>query len=96
MHLHHLFRNHSTIGTRDQEPWAFDKTTEDINRKYIKLRYKLIPYLYDIMYKCEETGVPIIRPLLFNYQNDKNTYEINDEFLFWDNILVCTSSRTRG
>ena len=83
-----LFRNHSTIGSREQEPWAFDKTTEDINRKYIKLRYKLIPYLYDMMYKCEETGEPIIRPLLFNYQNDRKTYEINDEFNFGDSILV--------
>lgn len=83
-----LFRNHSTIGSREQEPWAFDKTTEDINRKYIKLRYKLIPYLYDMMYKCENSGEPIIRPLLFNYQNDKKTYEINDEFNFGDSILV--------
>ena len=83
-----LFRNHSTIGSREQEPWAFDEETEDINRKYIKLRYKLIPYLYDLMHKGELTGEPIIRPLLFNYQKDKNTYEINDEFMFGDNILV--------
>lgn len=83
-----LFRNHSTIGSREQEPWAFDKETEDINRKYIKLRYKLIPYLYDLMHKGEVSGEPIIRPLLFNYQNDKNTYEINDEFMFGDSILV--------
>ena len=83
-----LFRNHSTMGSREQEPWAFDKETEDINRKYIKLRYKLIPYLYDLMHKGELTGEPIIRPLLFNYQKDKNTYEINDEFMFGDNILV--------
>lgn len=83
-----LFRNHAAMGTRDQEPWAFDKTTEDINRKYIKLRYKLLPYLYDMMYKCEDSGAPIIRPLLFNYQNDKNTYEINDEFILGDSILV--------
>ena len=40
------------------------------------------------MHKCEESGAPIIRPLLYNYQNDKKTYEINDEFLFGDNILV--------
>lgn len=83
-----LFRNHSAMGTRDQEPWTFDKKTEEINKKYIKLRYKLIPYLYDLMKVCENTGAPIIRPLLFNYQNDKNTYEINDEFLCGDSILV--------
>lgn len=83
-----LFRNHSTIGSREQEPWAFDKTTEDINRKYIKLRYTLMPYLYDLMHNCEENGAPVMRPLLFDYQIDKKTYEINDEFMFGDNILV--------
>ena len=83
-----LFRNHSAMGTRDQEPWAFDKETEDINRKYIKLRYKFLPYIYDVMRETEESGAPVIRPLLFNYQSDKNTYEINDEFMVGEEILV--------
>lgn len=83
-----LFRNHSSIMTRDQEPWAFDQETEDINRKYIKLRYKLIPYIYDVFWKEETSGLPVIRPLLLQYQQDENTYEINDEFLCGENILV--------
>ena len=83
-----LFRNHTTIYSRDQEPWAFDKITEDINRKYIKLRYKLIPYMYDIFYKGEQSGLPIMRPLMLHYQNDHKTYEINDQFLFGENIMV--------
>ncbi|MFL0266551.1 TIM-barrel domain-containing protein [Candidatus Clostridium radicumherbarum] len=83
-----LFRNHSAIHTRDQEPWAFDKDTLDINRKYIKLRYKLIPYLYDLMWQGENNGLPIMRPLVLHYSEDKNTYNLNDEFLFGENILV--------
>lgn len=83
-----LFRNHASMGTRDQEPWAFDEETEEINRKYIKLRYKFIPYIYDMMRYAEENGAPLIRPLLFNYQEDENTYEINDEFMCGDKILV--------
>lgn len=83
-----LFRNHSSIMTRDQEPWAFDKQTEDINRKYIKLRYKLIPYLYDVFWKEESSGLPVIRPIMIHYQKDERTYEINDEFMFGENILV--------
>lgn len=83
-----LFRNHTTIYSRDQEPWAFDKLTEDINRKYIKLRYKLIPYLYDTFYKGERDGLPVIRPLVLHYQQDDKTYEINDQFLFGENIMV--------
>ena len=83
-----LFRNHSSIYTRDQEPWAFDKQTEDINRKYIQLRYKLIPYIYDLMYKGEKTGLPVMCPVFMYAQDDINTYELNDQFMFGENILV--------
>lgn len=83
-----FFRNHSALGTRDQEPWAFDEVTKNINKKYIELRYKLIPYFYDLFKICEENGSPIMRPLLYNYQNDRKTYEISDEFLLGDSILV--------
>lgn len=83
-----LFRNHTTIFSRDQEPWAFDKLTEEINRKYIKLRYKLIPYMYDLFYKGESDGLPVMRPLFLDYENDENTYEVNDQFMFGENILV--------
>ncbi|SHJ62158.1 alpha-glucosidase [Clostridium cavendishii DSM 21758] len=83
-----LFRNHSCIRTRDQEPWAFNGETLNINRKYIKLRYKLLPYLYDLMWKGENTGLPVMRPLVLHYSNDKNVYEINDQFLFGENIMV--------
>jgi alpha-glucosidase len=83
-----LFRNHSSIYTRDQEPWAFDEETESISRKYIKLRYQLLPYLYDILHDGETTGLPMIRPLLLHYQDDQKTYEINDEFMCGEHILV--------
>ncbi|GAA0079153.1 glycoside hydrolase family 31 protein [Clostridium sp. CTA-5] len=83
-----LFRNHSALSTRDQEPWAFEQETLDINRKYIKLRYKLIPYLYDLLWQGETTGLPVMRPLVLHYSNDENVYEINDQFLVGENILV--------
>lgn len=83
-----LLRNHSIDNSRDQEPWEFDNITEDINRKYIKLRYKLIPYLYDLMWECEKNGSPVIRPLVYNYQNDVDTYECNDQFMCGENIMV--------
>lgn len=83
-----LFRNHSAMHTRDQEPWAFDEETLKINRKYIKLRYKILPYLYDLLWKGETTGLSVIRPLVLHYRNDKMTEEINDEFLVGENILV--------
>ncbi|RDY29713.1 DUF4968 domain-containing protein [Romboutsia weinsteinii] len=83
-----LFRNHTSIYTRDQEPWAFDKDTEDIYRKYVKLRYKLLPYIYDVFKSGEVTGLPLMRALLLEHQDDEETYEINDQFLVGENILV--------
>ncbi|AZO96419.1 glycoside hydrolase family 31 protein [Halocella sp. SP3-1] len=83
-----LFRNHSAAYTRDQEPWCFDLETERIYRKYVKLRYRLIPYLYDLFWQEQKIGLPIIRPLVLHYQDDENTYELNDQFLVGENILV--------
>jgi alpha-glucosidase len=83
-----LFRNHSAANTRDQEPWAFDTTTEEINRKYIQLRYRMIPYFYDQFWHAEATGLPLIRPLFLMDQSDSNTLNLNDQFMCGDSILV--------
>lgn len=82
-----LFRNHSANGCRRQEPWQFDKKTLEINRKFITLRYRLLPYLYDLFHECEETGLPVMRPLVLHYQNDAETWNLNGEFLVGENLL---------
>ena len=83
-----LFRNHASLGTRPQEPWQFGKEILDIYRKYVKLRYSLIPYFYDLFYEEERTGAPIMRPLVFHYEKDENARVCNDEFMLGDRILV--------
>ena len=83
-----LFRNHAAKGTRHQEPWAFDAQTLAICRKYIRLRYRLIPYLYDCFHTAEATGLPVFRPLVLNFEDDRNTLEINDQFMVGDWIMV--------
>ena len=52
----------------------------------VNLRYKFIPYMYDLAYKAHKEGTPILRPLFFNYPFDKNVKEINDEVMLGDNI----------
>lgn len=83
-----LYRNHSSQGTRDQEPWAFDNKTEKIIKKFIDLRYQLIPYIYDLIKESEDSGLPVIRPLFLQYQDDQNTYNLNDQYLVGENILM--------
>lgn len=83
-----LCRNHSSMMTRDQEPFAFDEETIQIYKHALQIRYELIPYYYDLFYQGEKTGLPVLRPLVLNYQEDKETYNQNDQFMIGDNILV--------
>jgi alpha-glucosidase len=81
-------RNHKNIDAYDQEPWRFGKYNEDIIRKYLKLRYRLLPFLYTTLEEAHRTGVPLFRPLMLNYQDDPNTYNLDDEFMIGDDLLV--------
>ena len=81
-------RNHKVIDGYDQEPWRFGKYYEDIIRKYLKLRYILMPFLYTTLEEAHRTGVPLFRPLMLNYQDDSNTYNLDNQFMVGDDILV--------
>ncbi len=83
-----LCRNHSGKGQIYQEPWQFDEATLNIYRKYVELRYKLLPYIYDCFYDMSVTGLPVFKPLVLNYEQDSNVWEMNDEFMVGERILV--------
>ncbi|MDQ4127219.1 MAG: DUF5110 domain-containing protein, partial [Actinomycetota bacterium] len=86
-------RNHTAIGTRRQEPWAFGEPYESVCRQMIKLRQRLLPYLYTLFEECHRTGAPILRPLLFEYPEDETTYTADDEFLLGHALLVAPITR---
>jgi alpha-glucosidase len=86
-------RNHTAIGTRRQEPWAFGEPYESVYRKMMKLRQRLLPYLYSLFDECHGSGAPIVRPLLFDYPEDETTYTADDEFLLGDALLVAPITR---
>ena len=81
-------RNHAGIDSPDHEPWRYGKYYEDIIRKYLKLRYRLLPFLYTALKESHRTGMPVFRPLLLNYQEDENTLGIDDEFMISSDLLV--------
>lgn len=81
-------RNHKVIDGYDQEPWRFGDYNESIIRKYLKLRYQLLPFLYTVLEEAHRTGVPLFRPLVLNYPDDSNTYNLDDQFMIGDDLLV--------
>jgi alpha-glucosidase len=88
-----FYRNHSEKTTRHQEPWAFGEPYESISRAMLKLRQRLLPYLYTLFEECHRTGAPILRPLFWAYPEDTATYSMDDEFLCGDALLVAPVTR---
>ena len=87
--FHPFCRTHSSGDHGDQEPWAFDDEVIDITRKFVSLRYQLLPYLYTMFYQYIEEGIPMLKPLVYFDQEDIQTHYRNDEFIFGNQILVC-------
>lgn len=83
-----LLRNHGAVDMYDHEPWRYGAPYEDIVRKYLKLRYRLLPFLYTTLEEAHRTGVPLFRPLLLNFQDDANLLNLDDEFMIGDALLV--------
>ncbi len=72
-----------------KEPWNYGEKALENFRKYDKLRYRLMPYIYTTAHENHITGLPMMRALVLEYQNDVNTYDIADQYLFGDFMLVC-------
>jgi len=83
-----FFRNHTATGTRRQEPWTFGREVEDICRRYISLRYQLLPYFYNLFHEAAQDGTPIMRPLFWEFPDDPNGYAVDDQFLLGPSLLV--------
>lgn len=83
-----FFRNHSSRPSRRQEPWRFGEKVLSISRAYIRLRYQLIPYYYDLFRQMSQTGIPVMRPLVLEYERDRNVREINDQFMIGPSLLA--------
>lgn len=69
------------------EPWMYGDCTDYI-REAIGLRYQLSPYLYSLMERAHETGLPIIEPMCSAFQEDVKCYEEGVDFMLGDSLLV--------
>ncbi len=74
-------------GTSKREPYHYPKIS-DIVRKWLKLRYAIIPYILEQSKKATESGYPVLRALIFHHPEDKMCWHINDQYYFGDDFLV--------
>ena len=86
-------RDHTEKFTNPQEPWAGGPAMEDVRRRYIEERYRLLPYLYSTAEEASSTGIPIMRPLFLEFPNateDRHPLDLDagHEFLLGPDLLV--------
>lgn len=96
--FHPFCRTHSSGDHGDQEPWAFGSNVTDVVRKFIEIRYQLLPYLYTAFWRYANEGVPILKSLVLFDQTDAHNHYRNDEFIFGEKILACpiTEANAKG
>lgn len=83
-----FMRAHSAGDTREREPWSYGEDFEAINRKFIELRYKLMPYIYSTFWEHHKYGFPILRPVVMIEQDKIENRTREEEFTFGDKILI--------
>ena len=75
-------------GKQPREPWEYGPEATEIARRYLELRYRLLPYIYTQAARSCETGLPMVRPLVLEYQDDPNVAQLDLEYLFGESFLV--------
>lgn len=83
------FRTHGT--RKNNEVWSYGEEAEKILVKYLRLRYRLMPYIYSLAYQVSRTGAPFMRALWMDFPERECTH-IEDEFMFGPALLIAPVS----
>ncbi|KAF6258577.1 glycosyl hydrolases family 31-domain-containing protein [Scenedesmus sp. NREL 46B-D3] len=83
-----FFRGHAHLETQRREPWLFGEDTTRRIREAIRGRYALLPYIYTLFRHTNQTGVPLMRPLWFEFPEQTGLFGVEEEFLLGPAILV--------
>ncbi|NXL92542.1 MGA protein, partial [Alectura lathami] len=81
-------RNHNQKGTKRQDPASWNTTFHDFTRPVMNIRYTLLPYLYTLMYDAHAHGSTVIRPVLHEFVEDRETWKIYEQFLWGPALLI--------
>ncbi len=84
-----LFSSHSRLhGTTTRQPWAYGDRACEIVTDFIRLRYRLMPYILKTAHECAEQGIPFLRPLVLEHDDDPAVYNIWDQYYFGSDLIV--------
>jgi alpha-glucosidase len=82
-----FFRNHSITNSKTQEPWQFGPDILERVRDVLHTRYRLLPYLYQCFFQNHLTGDPILRPLLYEFE-ERELENLDDQYLVGASLMA--------
>jgi alpha-glucosidase (family GH31 glycosyl hydrolase) len=83
-----FFRANAKKGSEMREPWLQSPRVQRVILAAIKQRYAQAHYMYNLFYESSQTGLPIVRPMWYEFPLDELTYDLNHQFMFGPQILV--------
>jgi len=81
-------RTHTAVYHPSQDPFSYGKKVREISKKVIELRYRLLPYTYSYFWQAYQKGLPVLRPLFLEFPEDERTYQISEQFMWGEWLLV--------
>ncbi len=73
---------------QNNEIWSFGEDNYEILKEYLFIRERLRPYIRECMKEASETGAPVMRPMFFDFPEDKACWETEDQYMFGPDLLV--------
>jgi len=85
-----LLSSHSRLhgSSSYRVPWLFDDEASDVLRKFVKLKCRLMPYLYAAAVEAHEHGIPMLRPMMLEFPDDPGCDTLDRQYMLGDSLLV--------
>ncbi|MEM3851896.1 MAG: alpha-glucosidase MalA [Methanomassiliicoccales archaeon] len=82
-----VYRNHKAKDGSDQELFSLPEKYRDMAVRAVKMRYAFLPYLYSLAWEAHRKGHPIVRPLCYDFQEDQNSFRIDDQYMVGPSLM---------
>ncbi|OFK57024.1 hypothetical protein HMPREF2811_06815 [Globicatella sp. HMSC072A10] len=71
-----------------KEPWSYGPPIGDLMREYLRIRHKLVPYIYTMNILSNKKNLPLIQPMYYKYPENENSYNVPNQYYFGSEIIV--------
>lgn len=82
-------RLHSTKNPfNGKEPWRYRADVRQVTSEFLRLRHKLIPYIYTMNYRAYKEDLPLVQPMYYQYPNEEHAYAVKNQYYFGSELMV--------